>query len=45
MTSFEFNVTLKDNDEDSGIETILVSYKNPSSNASGNISYSITYGV
>jgi len=45
MTRFEFNVTLKDNDDDSGIETILVSYKNQSSNASGNISYSITYGV
>jgi hypothetical protein len=46
MTGFEFNVLFKDNDSDSGIETILVSYKNPSSTgATGSISYSITYGV
>jgi hypothetical protein len=46
MTNFEFNVELKDNDTDSGIETILLSYQNPlTSGATGTISYNITYGV
>jgi hypothetical protein len=46
MTNFEFNAELKDNDADSGIETILVSYKNPlASGSTGDISYSVSYGV
>jgi len=46
MTNFEFNAELKDNDADSGIETILVSYKNPlATGSTGDISYSISYGV
>ena len=46
MTNFEFFAELKDNDADSGIETILLSYRNPlSGGATGSISYSISYGV
>lgn len=46
MTNFVFNVELKDNDGDSGIETLLLSYRNPrSSGHTGTISYSISYGV
>jgi hypothetical protein len=46
MTNFEFYAELKDNDGDSGMETILLSYRNPlSSGATGNISYSVAYGV
>jgi len=46
MTNFQFNVVLKDSDGDSGIETILLSYKNPSATgATGYISYSVSYGV
>ena len=46
MTDFVFNVELKDNDGDSGIETLLLSYRNPlSSGQTGTISYSISYGV
>lgn len=46
MTSFQFSAELKDNDLDSGIETILLSYENPiSTGAIGTISYSVTYGV
>ena len=45
MTNFEFNAELKDNDGDSGIETILLSYKNPSSGITGNISFDVAYGV
>jgi hypothetical protein len=46
MTSFQFNVELTDNNGDSGLETILVSYTNPlSTGTTGTISYSITYGV
>jgi len=46
MTNFEFNVELKDNDTDSGIDTILLSYQNPlASGSTGTISYNITYGV
>lgn len=46
MTNFEFSAELKDNDADSGIETVLLSYRNPlSSGATGSISYTITYGV
>jgi hypothetical protein len=46
MTNFEFFAELKDNDADSGIETILLSYQNPlSGGATGSISFSISYGV
>jgi hypothetical protein len=46
MTNFVFNVELKDNDGDSGIETLLLSYRNPlSSGQTGTVSYSISYGV
>jgi hypothetical protein len=46
MTNFEFYAELKDNDGDSGMETILLSYRNPlSSGAAGSISYSVSYGV
>jgi hypothetical protein len=46
MTNFEFNVALRDNDADSGIETIVLSYKNPlATGALGNISFDVTYGV
>ena len=45
MTNFEFNAELKDNDGDSGIETILLSYKNPSTGITGNISFDVAYGV
>ena len=45
MTNFEFNAELKDNDSDSGIETILLSYKNPSAGVTGNISFDVAYGV
>lgn len=46
MTNFDFTAVLKDNDSDSGIETVVLYYKNPLlTGASGIISYSITYGV
>lgn len=46
MTNFEFQVELKDNDSDSGIETLLVSYRNPLlTGATGTISFSVSYGV
>jgi len=46
MTNFVFNVELKDNDGDSGIETLLLSYRNPNaSGRTGTVSYSISYGV
>ena len=46
MTNFEFNVELRDNDNDSTIETIVLSYKNPlATGATGNISFDVTYGV
>lgn len=46
MTNFEFNVALRDNDADSGIETIVLSYKNPlATGQTGNISFDVTYGV
>lgn len=46
MTNFEFNAELKDNDADSGIETIVLSYKNPLANGkTGSISFDVTYGV
>jgi len=45
MTNFEFAVELRDNDTDSGIETIVLSYKNPLPGASGSISFDVAYGV
>jgi hypothetical protein len=46
MTNFQFNVELRDNDSDSGIDTVVLFYKNPLLNgAIGNISFDITYGV
>jgi len=46
MTNFEFTAQLRDNDEDSGIDTVLISYKNPlATGSAGNISYQIAYGV
>jgi hypothetical protein len=46
MTNFEFTAQLKDNDLDSGIDTVLISYKNPLATGSiGTISYQIAYGV
>ncbi len=46
MTSFEFFCQLRDNDADSGIDTVVLSYRNPlATGATGTISYSITYGV
>jgi len=46
MTNFQFNVELRDNNADSGLETILLSYQNPlTTGSTGSISYSISYGV
>lgn len=46
MTNFEFSIEVRDNDEDSGLETAVLKYRNPSGGGViGNISYSITYGV
>jgi hypothetical protein len=46
MTNFEFAATLRGNAGDSGIETIVLSYKNPlASGATGSISFDVTYGV
>ena len=46
MTSFEFNATLKGNAGDSGMETIVLAYKNPlASGATGSISFDVAYGV
>ena len=46
MTNFEFTAALKGNTGDSGVETILLSYKNPSATGlTGSISFDVTYGV
>ena len=46
MTSFEFSVLLKDNDEDSGVDTVVLYYRNPiATGVEGTISYSVAYGV
>ena len=46
MTNFQFDAELKDNDTDSGIETIVLYYKNPTSTGQiGNISFDVSYGV
>lgn len=46
MTNFEFKAELRDNDSDSGIETIVLFYKNPiATGALGTISFDVSYGV
>jgi hypothetical protein len=46
MTNFEFSAQLRDNDTDSGIDTVIVSYKNPLATGSvGTITYQLDYGV
>jgi hypothetical protein len=46
MTNFQFNLELRNNNGDSGLETILLSYQNPlATGATGNIAYTISYGV
>lgn len=47
MTNFQFGVSLKDNDSNGSVDTILLSYENPSTNPAdtGTISYQISYGV
>jgi hypothetical protein len=44
MTRFEFAATLADINEDTDIETMILSYKNPLGSA-GTISFDVTYGV
>lgn len=46
MTNFQFSAELRDNDSDSGIDTVVLSYKNPLlDGAVGTISFDILYGV
>ena len=46
MTNFEFNAALKGNAGDSGIETVVLSYKNPlATGLTGSISFDVAYGV
>ena len=46
MTNFEFSALLRDNDSDSGIETIVLYYKNPiATGATGTLSFDVSYGV
>ena len=46
MTNFQFDVSLADNDADSGTDTIVLSYKNPiATGANGIINFGVTYGV
>lgn len=46
LTNFEFDVSLGGFDDDSGVDTIVLKYKNPiADGAGGTIAYSITYGV
>jgi hypothetical protein len=49
MTNFEFTAQLRDNDADSGIDTILLSYKNPlpgtGVSSQQSISFNVIYGV
>lgn len=45
MEGFEFSVSLKDNDADSGNETVLLEYTNPlATGATGTISFDVSYG-
>lgn len=46
MSNFQFSAELRDNDTDSGIETLVLYYKNPlSTGQTGNISFDVSYGV
>lgn len=46
MTNFEFRAILSDNDLDSGIESIVLQYKNPVISGSlGDITLDVSYGV
>jgi len=46
MSNFQFDVELRDNDTDSGIETVVLYYKNPlSTGETGNISFDVSYGA
>jgi len=46
MSNFQFDAELRDNDADSGIETLVLYYKNPlSTGQTGNISFDVSYGV
>ena len=46
MTNFEFKAELRDNDTDSGVETVVLFYRNPiASGALGNFSFDVSYGV
>lgn len=46
MTNFEFSAELRDSDNDSGMETVVLFYKNPiARGAIGNISFNVSYGV
>jgi hypothetical protein len=46
MTNFQFNATLKGNAGDSGIETVVLAYKNPiATGQTGSISFDVAYGV
>lgn len=45
MTNFEFTASLADNDLDSGIDTVVLSYRNPLPSLAGSISFDVAYGV
>lgn len=46
MSNFQFTAELRDNDTDSGIDTIVLSYKNPvATGKTGNISFDMSYGT
>lgn len=46
MTNFQFNATLKGNAGDSGIETVVLAYRNPiATGQTGSISFDVAYGV
>jgi hypothetical protein len=46
MTDFEFAASLQDYDTDSGIDTVALTYKNPTKyNGYGSLSFDVTYGV
>ena len=45
LMNFEFSVVLKDNNEDTVNDTILLLYSNPTTGVSGQMTYDIAYGV
>jgi len=45
MTNFEFTAVLANNDAVTGNETVVLGYKNPTSGATGLLSYDLAYGV